>query len=137
MSFDFNTYQQQFPVVETGGLTYRPPMPRIVCADGFSLSVQAGAMAYSTPRQDGLLQYDAVEVGFPSARVPELLAYAEDLEEPTQTIYPYVPVDLVNAIILSHGGVTQTAAAAREALHRLLYLHTTDTFTPHELLPLE
>lgn len=96
---------------------------RITCADGFSLSVIAGRGNYCTPRPSilpGALYagledvpsdypgpYTEVEVGFPSAR-PEPWAawgkYAESPEDPTQTVYAYVPVDTVHALIESHGG---------------------------------
>ena len=85
----------------------------LVCADGFRLSVIAGGGAYSTPR-DGA-PYVAVEVGFPSSR-PEpwegvWRAFAEDEDDPTETVYGYVPVDLVEALIAAHGGERKGARA--------------------------
>lgn len=96
---------------------------RITCADGFTLSVIAGPGVYCTPRPalldslpDGLVSdaprdypgpYTAVEVGFPSARPEpwdEWSQRAEDEDEPTGTVYGYVPVEMVRALIESHGG---------------------------------
>lgn len=96
---------------------------RISCADGFSLSVIAGAGYYCTPRPsllaslpDGLVSnapadypgpYTAVEVGFPSERPEpwgEWVQRVEDEERPTKAVYGYVPVQMVRDLIVSHGG---------------------------------
>ncbi len=100
--FDFNAYQRTQPFRDKYGGRV---MDRITCADGFSLSVQASYTHYCNPRQDGVFEYDAVEVGFPSAVEPLLLPYAERPETPTDTVYGGVPVELVNAIVNAHGGV--------------------------------
>lgn len=105
---------------------------RVECADGFSLSVVAGGGIYCSPRPAmcacGVMErpnsyivdperdevehdypgpYTHVEVGFPSAR-PEPWAeweqYVENSLEPTNTVYSYVPVDLVRQLIADHGG---------------------------------
>lgn len=121
--------------------------PRIICKDGYSLSVQASAHHYSTPRRDHP-PYIQVEVGYPSARPPEswrryseetwqrpnligalarlwkqrenlLYAFKERLkgrtsllrmwlyldDNATRTIYPYIPVNLVEDAIAAHGGI--------------------------------
>ncbi|MFD5579046.1 hypothetical protein [Streptomyces pseudogriseolus] len=110
-------------IIETGNRPHREIPNRITCVDGFSLSVIAGPGTYCSPHpallsglQDGLVSdaprdypgpYTAVEVGFPSAR-PEPWAMwaerAEDGEDPTGTVYGYVPVQMVRDLILSHGG---------------------------------
>ena len=77
---------------------------RVVCEDGFTMSVQAGSMHYCTPRSsEG--PYTAVEVGFPSQRVEALMPYAETRAEPTKTVYERVPSRLVVIIIADHGGM--------------------------------
>lgn len=82
----------------------------VKCVDGFRVSVIAGPGAYCVPRPDfgvNLAPYTAVEVGFPSER-PEPWAeweqFCEDPSEPTETVYGYVPVDLLRALVESHGG---------------------------------
>lgn len=83
-----------------------PVARRITCRDGFSLSVQANRGAYCSPR-DNEGPWHKVEVGFPSS-VPEgIMEYAEDAEDPTGTVYGYVPVDLVEALIAKHGGMKE------------------------------
>lgn len=76
------------------------------CADGFHMSVIAGGGAYTIPR-DCEGPYDAVEVGFPSAR-PEPWAvwerYCESPEAPTDTVYGFVPVAMVRDLVELHGG---------------------------------
>jgi len=80
-----------------------PLAKRITCADGFSLSVQATHGAYCTPRTN-VGPWSEVEVGYPST-APELIgSYAESPESPTDTVYPYVPVELVEQLIELHGG---------------------------------
>ena len=118
--------------------------PRIVCADGFSLSVQASNGHYCTPRSN-YGPYSRVEVGYPSSRPPEawrnysekkwqrpgLLGTIKVLwdarehimyqirhrewrwircmylvsDNATNGVYPYVPVEMVDDLIASHGGI--------------------------------
>ena len=78
--------------------------PEIECADGLTFSVQASHTHYCQPRNDNG-PYTAVEVGYPSKPVKELMPYAEDTENPTSTVYGYVPVEIVEQVIESHGGI--------------------------------
>jgi hypothetical protein len=78
---------------------------RIECADGFSMSVQASAFNYCEPKRDNAEAYTEVEVGFPSHPEPLLARYAEDASAPTNTVYPYVPVQAVVDVCAKHGGV--------------------------------
>lgn len=79
--------------------------PRIVCNDGFSISVQARAGAYCEPRNDEG-PYIRVECGFPSKIPgPELLKYADEQGYPTDTVYSYVPICVVENEIRAHGGI--------------------------------
>ena len=77
---------------------------KVVCADGFTMSVQANESAYCTPRIDGADFYSAVEIGFPSGIEPLILPYAEEPEKPTDTVYGYVPRAKVMLVVLQHGG---------------------------------
>jgi hypothetical protein len=78
---------------------------RVHCADGFSMSVQAGPYNYCQPQVNGAPKYDLVEVGFPGSMEPLLMPYAETPEDPTGTVYAYVPVELVTNVIVKHGGL--------------------------------
>lgn len=79
-------------------------MPMLVCADGFSMSVQASFGHYCTPRDnDG--PWTEAEVGFPSSAEELLIPYAEDEEDPTETVYAYVPVSVIREVIRKHGGL--------------------------------
>lgn len=102
--FDFNVYQREERAKMTGKYSATTPIPQIVCADGFAMSVQASEYTYCSPRESGEPFYSAVEVGFPSAREESLMEYAEDAENPTGTVYGWVPVGIVNAIVDAHGG---------------------------------
>jgi hypothetical protein len=86
---------------------YKAFTPTVVCADGTTLSVQASRAHYSSPRED-TGPYTAVEVGFPSSVMPKLLRYAEDPEQdPTRTVYPFVPLVVVAAAIDRRGGLKE------------------------------
>ena len=80
---------------------------KITCNDGFSMSVQASDGHYCNPRRnlpDG--DYSTAEIGFPSA-VEELISeYAEDSSDLTETVYGYVPIEVVDAVIQKHGGIS-------------------------------
>jgi hypothetical protein len=79
--------------------------PRIACADGFSLSVQVHSGAYCSPRDGIGPDWISAEIGFPSEKpTPEVMAYAESPDEPTETVYGYVPIELIDALIDAHGG---------------------------------
>jgi hypothetical protein len=57
-------------VESSRGYNYIEIRPRIVCEDGFSLSVQASDGHYCNPRHNESVFYDKVEVGYPSKRPP-------------------------------------------------------------------
>lgn len=79
--------------------------PRIVCKDGFSMSVQAGRGLYCTPRTnlpDG--KYQTCEIGYPSDKEPLILEYSE-INDYTNTVYGYVPIDVIDQVIEKHGGI--------------------------------
>jgi hypothetical protein len=78
---------------------------KVVCKDGFSMSVQANSTSYCNPRVSDADKYDEVEIGFPNRIEDLLLEYAEDDTRPTDTVYAYVPVPLVTLVIAKHGGM--------------------------------
>ena len=78
---------------------------KVVCADGFEMSVQAHAGAYCLPRMTGGPVYREVEVGFPSIKEPMLMEWAEEADKPTDTVYGFVPVGVVTNVIAKHGGM--------------------------------
>ena len=78
---------------------------KVVCADGFSMSVQAHAAAYCIPRMTGAPVYLEVEVGYPNAREELLMEWAEDARKPTDTVYGFEPVRVVTNVIAKHGGM--------------------------------
>ncbi len=90
-----NEFLQKYRRVRNGMNDIRP---RVVCADGYNVSIQAGYGIYSSPRADADA-YSAVELGFASHDEPELAACKEG------TIYPYVPVELVDKVLTKHGGI--------------------------------
>lgn len=85
----------------------KPQNPRIVCADGTSLSVQASELHYCIPRSN-TGPYTKVEVGFiEGASPPDTWRLYADSGEVPSDIYAFVPVDLVREFISTHGGIRQ------------------------------
>ena len=88
--------------------TFRGNIPHIVCADGTRLSMQASLSHYCTPRDDKG-PWREVEVGFPSRELTGLMAWAEEPDEPTETVYGYVPLSVLADIVDSCGGLMEPA----------------------------
>lgn len=86
-------------------MEFEMPRKRILCQDGFSMSVQASAGHYCEPRITGLGFYNSYEIGFASSEEPLLCPYAEDPDNPTGTVYGWVPVEVVAQVIAKHGGI--------------------------------
>jgi hypothetical protein len=78
------------------------PRPRIECEDGFHMSVQGGDFAYSHPRNNGF-RFESMEIGFPSEYEELIRNYAQS-NDFTETVYPYVPIDVIIKVIEKHGG---------------------------------
>lgn len=84
--------------------------PRIVCADGFSMSVQAHEFSYCTPQDEG--PHTHMEGGFPSRKPldPELLESRENVYwngDPCKTVYPYVAREVFEREFALHGGIVE------------------------------
>ena len=93
-------------------------LPHIVCTDGFRMSVQVGYSLYSEPKKVAK-RYSKVEIGYPSEHEPLIEEYAEcytfeelDIDF-TDTIYPYVPVKIVDKVLKKHGGIDITETLRR------------------------
>lgn len=78
--------------------------PRAICKDGFSVSIQGSEYHYSCPRSNSSI-FSEVELGFPSCVEALWLNYAVDKDHALDTVYGYVPVDVVEAVISKHGGI--------------------------------
>jgi hypothetical protein len=81
--------------------------PRVDFNDGHSMSIQASYGHYCNPRDD-TGPYTCVEVGFPDF-VPstKFLKHAECPEHPTDTVYGWVPVEILEKEIEAHGGLVE------------------------------
>jgi len=81
--------------------------PRIVCKDGFSMSVQANDGSYCLPR-GAAGPHTHLEGGFPSQKPlnPELLNLRENEDgDPCDTVYPFVSRQIFEDEFLMHGGI--------------------------------
>ena len=94
-------------------ITTSSRLPHIVCEDGFTMSVQVGYSLYCTPKKVAK-RYSAVEIGYPSEPEELIKEYAEfapfdeDTADYTDTVYPYVPVKIVDKVLKKHGGINLT-----------------------------
>ena len=94
-------------------MTTSSRLPHIVCMDGFTMSVQVGYSLYCTPKKVAK-RYSAVEIGYPSEPEELIKEYAEfapfdeDTADYTDTVYPYVPVKIVDKVLKKHGGINLT-----------------------------
>ena len=105
MSTDLNAFFEKHKKFKVyGGWKVRETNPHIHCKDGFHLSVQARSTSYCAPRDDHG-PWLLVEVGFPSATPEFIMDHCEDPENPTGTVYAYVPIGLVEKLIDYHGGM--------------------------------
>lgn len=84
----------------------------VTCADGFTMSVQASRFHYCSPR-DSHGPWHAVEVGFPSAKVEAFMPFIDGQDEdPTGTVYGYVPIEVVAQVVIDHGGFAKATGEA-------------------------
>lgn len=86
----------------------KPHAKKIVCQDGFEISVQASEVHYCEPREDYPgIPYTRVECGYPSSDPGEALKSFQEQpgRDPTDDVYPYVPMEIVEELIESHGGI--------------------------------
>tara|TARA_Y100000296_G_C5169696_1_gene256620 strand:- start:939 stop:1244 length:306 start_codon:yes stop_codon:yes gene_type:complete len=79
----------------------------IVCKDGFRMSVQANICAYCRPRENHAVAYSHVEIGFPSEKEDLIMRYMDGHgdDDPTCTVYAYVPASTVSLVLAKHGGI--------------------------------
>jgi hypothetical protein len=93
--------------IHVGRHLYIEPAPVVECIDGYQVSIQCSSHSYSIPREDfkDVSNYISFELGFPNMSDELLDEYAEDRTDFTETVYPYVPRNIVEALLLKHGGV--------------------------------
>ena len=85
---------------------FQPRRELVVCKDNFKMSVQASENHYCNPKSNGAgMSYSHVEVGFPTEKEDLLMDYCEDRDEPTETVYAYVPAAVIIDVIEKHGGI--------------------------------
>jgi len=100
--FDVNAYIIEYRDWVEGAPFIMPKrLPPIECTDGLIFSMQADKYAYCTPRSN-YGPYAEVEIGFPIDKVQEFMPYAEDPEYPINTVYGYVPVEIVEMVVDKH-----------------------------------
>lgn len=100
-------------IASWNAMEHTPRYARVVCADGATVSIQAGRGMYSEPR-DTAPAYSRVEAGMPSVVPPASWhSYAEDEDDLTHTVYGYLPWTCVDEFIAAHGGMVGGALPPR------------------------
>lgn len=90
--------------VKKSGMLYK--RPRVVCKDDFGVSIQASSTHYCTPQSDEEnINFKNVELAYPSRKDDLILKFAENRDNPTSTVYPQVPIEIVNQLLEKHGGI--------------------------------
>lgn len=92
---------QKFEIVSFG--RFPKVVKRAEFKDGFNISIQAHEYAYCTPRETAAWPYERVELGYPS-EIDELIEEYSECPGTTETVYGYVPIDIVNKLAEKHGG---------------------------------
>lgn len=80
---------------------------RLEMQSGLSMSVQANEGAYCYPRKNlqSYTDHYEFEVGFPSEKIDDFMEYAENPDEPTDTVYGWVPWETIQKVIEDNGGL--------------------------------
>ena len=82
---------------------------QFTCNNGLIFSLQTTRTHYCTPRNDKG-PWTHVEIGFPSRKVESLMPYADGAWRdcpPTDDVYAYVPMDVVQKMIDDNGGLIE------------------------------
>ena len=89
-------------------IEYKLASPRIHCMDGTSFSIQASKFTYCAPRSN-YGPWSAVELGYPSKHFLLLEQYKDADDETAQvdSVFGYVPIEIVEAIIKKCGGICE------------------------------
>ena len=101
---DLKEYLKDMSNIESGDYIIRG---MIICNDNFSISIQAFKRHYCTPKEtlyNG--EYTKLELGNASEKDDLISQYAENQEDLTG-IFPYVPIEVVEKLILKHKGIVK------------------------------
>jgi len=72
--------------------------PKVVCNDGFNISIQGNMLNYSV--YEGGYEYSEMEIGFPSIK-------DEIMEGGDGDVRGFVPMEEINDMIIRHGGINE------------------------------
>lgn len=117
-----NEFLKKFPTDRTGGRRIRP---RIYCKDGWNASIQASFTHYCSPEKDNADHYTHVEVGYISEEEEKLIPYAEDKDWLCNTVYGYVPVEILDDVLKSHGEIIEYDGSPNFVYHLFKGDHNT------------
>lgn len=89
--------------------------PKVVCADGYTVSIQRSHYHYCDLGMNYTNMYSisypddisetSYELGYPSEEDNLIMEYAERPDDPTGTVYGFVPYNVVVTLLEKHGGI--------------------------------
>jgi|TARA_B110000495_G_C22776860_1_gene454443 hypothetical protein len=103
-----NTWHKTFKIIQDFGTDMKTVkvLRHVTCKDGFTFSLQAGPSHYCDPKAIAE-KYESWEIGYPTKEEPLWLKWQEPGNIPTESVYGWVPNDIVNAVIHKHGGIDE------------------------------
>ncbi len=82
------------------------PRPRVKCADGYTVSIQAGSGSNVRcwPHED-TNHFSHVQLDTPSCQDKELIPYRMEPDDENEIFFFFVPVEVVDRVLKKHGGI--------------------------------
>jgi hypothetical protein len=86
-----------------------------------TMSVQASYYHYSKPQKEADF-YKQWEIGYPSKQEELLMPYAENVNNPTETIYAFVPTRVILQLIRKYENICNIDTAGDYTIRRSAFL---------------
>lgn len=109
--------KETYSIHKVGGYQIQDVRPKVICNDGFSISVQGSKYHYSTPRKDGY-KFTHVELGYPSEYEVWMLEHLG--LNINDEVGGYIPIEKVQELLDRHGGILEGCVEKSELAEKLI-----------------